>query len=219
MFGIIKKMIIALLSNIVNGCNHTKCILLSNQKGTTQPTLINLHPNEYSEEYHYYPFAVKIDKCVESCNTLNGLSNKIRVPNKTEDLNLSVFHMIKIINESKTLTKHISCECKCKFDGRKCNSNERWNNGKYRCECRKHNICEKDYIWNSTTCSCENEKYLASIMNDSAIIYNEVINADVKAKSKGEAQTMKKQELFQQILMKRKQLVKRKFFISYLHFY
>ena len=24
------------------------------------------------------------------------------------------------INESKTLAKHISCECKCTFDGRKC---------------------------------------------------------------------------------------------------
>ena len=30
--------------------------------------------------------------------------------------------MIKEINESKTLTKHISCKCKCKFDERKCNS-------------------------------------------------------------------------------------------------
>ena len=27
------------------------------------------------------------------------------------------------INESKTLTKRILCEFKCKFDGRKCNSN------------------------------------------------------------------------------------------------
>ena len=26
--------------------------------------------------------------------------------------------MITGINELKTLTKHISCECKCKFDGR-----------------------------------------------------------------------------------------------------
>ena len=26
--------------------------------------------------------------------------------------------MIPEINESKKLTKHISCECKCKFDGR-----------------------------------------------------------------------------------------------------
>ena len=26
--------------------------------------------------------------------------------------------MISEINECKTLTKHISCECKCRFDGR-----------------------------------------------------------------------------------------------------
>ena len=31
--------------------------------------------------------------------------------------------MITRINESKTLTKHIPRKCKCKFDGRKCNSN------------------------------------------------------------------------------------------------
>ena len=49
----------------------------------TQPNLINLHPNEYSQELHYYPFAVKFDRCVGSCNTLNDLSNKLYVPNKT----------------------------------------------------------------------------------------------------------------------------------------
>ena len=32
--------------------------------------------------------------------------------------------MIKRKNESETLTEHISCECKYKFDGRKCNSNQ-----------------------------------------------------------------------------------------------
>ena len=47
---------------------------------------------------------------------------------KTEDLNLNVFNMITGMNESKTLTKHISCEYKCKFDERKCNSDQRWNN-------------------------------------------------------------------------------------------
>ena len=95
-----------------------------------QCTLINLHPNEYSQEFNYYLFTVKLDICVGSCNTLNDLSNKVCVPNKTEDLNLSVFSMITRINESKTLPKHISCECKCKFDGTKCNSNQWWNNNK-----------------------------------------------------------------------------------------
>ena len=32
--------------------------------------------------------------------------------------------------ESKILTKDISCEFKCKFDERKCNSNQKWNNSK-----------------------------------------------------------------------------------------
>ena len=85
-----------------------------------QPTLVNLHPNEYSQEFHYYQFTVNSDRCVGSCNTLNDLSNKVCIPNKTEYLKLSVFSVIASINESTTLTKHISCECKCKFDGTKC---------------------------------------------------------------------------------------------------
>ena len=42
-------MFIVLLSNIVNEYNHTKCVLLSNQNCMIQPTLINLHPNAYSQ--------------------------------------------------------------------------------------------------------------------------------------------------------------------------
>ena len=67
------------------------CIKLSNQKCKIQPTLINLHLNEYSQEFHYCPFTVKLDRCVGSRNTLNDLSNKICIQNKTEDLNLSIF--------------------------------------------------------------------------------------------------------------------------------
>ena len=37
--------------------------------------------------------------------------------------------MIPGINESKILAKNISYGYKCKFDVRKCNSNQKWNNG------------------------------------------------------------------------------------------
>ena len=84
-----------------------------------QLTVISLHPNEYSQEFHYYPFEVKLDICVGSCNILNNLSNKVCMPNKTENLNLSVYNMITGINESKTLIKYRSCECKLKLDGTK----------------------------------------------------------------------------------------------------
>ena len=50
--------------------------------------LINLYPNEYSKEFHYYPFSVKLDRCAGSCNTINDLSNKRCVAISTEDLNL-----------------------------------------------------------------------------------------------------------------------------------
>ena len=84
----------ALLTSIVNASNHKKCILLNNQKCVIQPTLIiycvlvNAVKN-----FCYYPFLVKLDRYVGSCNSLKYLSNKVCVPNKTEDLNISVFTM------------------------------------------------------------------------------------------------------------------------------
>ena len=120
MFGMIKKMFIALLTSIVNDFNHTKFVSLSNEKWEIQPAVINLHPSEYSQELHHYPFTVKLDRCVGSCNTLNDLSNKACVLNKTEDLNIHVFNIITRKNESKILAEDTSCKCKCKckFDAK-----------------------------------------------------------------------------------------------------
>ena len=51
--------------------------------------------------------------------TLDHLSGGICVLNKTENVNLNVYIMITRIEESKTLTKHMLCDCKCKFDDKK----------------------------------------------------------------------------------------------------
>ena len=50
-----------------------------------------------------------------------------------------------------------------------------WTNDKCRCKCKTWNVCEKDCVWNPATYNCENGKYLASIMDDSAIMYDEII--------------------------------------------
>ena len=60
----------------------------------------------------------------------------------------------------------------------------------------------KKYVWNLSTCNCENGKYLASIMDDSAIICDEII--DVKETNFNK---------------KKKKIVKRRIFIFYLLFY
>ena len=44
--------------------------------------------------------------------------------NETEDVNVSAFNLITKRNETKTLIKRASCKCKCKFDSKKCNSNQ-----------------------------------------------------------------------------------------------
>ena len=45
MFGLIKKIFIGLLTGLAN---HTKCISLINQKCQFQPTLVNLHPKNFT---------------------------------------------------------------------------------------------------------------------------------------------------------------------------
>ena len=85
-----------LLINVVNTSNHTKCVSLSSQKCQIQPMFINLYPNEYSQEFHYYPFTVKLDTCVASCSTLNDLSNKVCVPNKTRDLSYKKYNLFDV---------------------------------------------------------------------------------------------------------------------------
>ena len=82
MFRLIKKIFLELITSVVNVYYHTKCIALSIQKLMNQPTLINLHPTGCSQESLYYPFPVELDRSVGSCNTLNGLFNKVYVPNR-----------------------------------------------------------------------------------------------------------------------------------------
>ena len=121
-------MFMRLLISTANASNHTECVSLSKKKKcNTPPSCANLYPNEYSEEFNYYSFAVKSDRCVGSRNTLNGLSDNVCTPNNTQDLNLSMFNMTTGINELKTLTKRISCKCKCKIGGKKCNLDQ-WRN-------------------------------------------------------------------------------------------
>ena len=88
--------------------------------------------------------------------------------------------MITGIIESKTLNRHISCECKCQFDGTKCNSNQWWNSNKCWCECKNYHICEEDYLWNPAIWKWKN---LVSFMDDSAICDQVIESYDEEIKT------------------------------------
>ena len=96
----------------------------------TRPFLIDLNPVELK----YYPFMITLDKCNGSCNAVDDLSIKICVLNKTKSINVKVFNVTTKLKKAKTFIKHISCNCKSKFDSTTCNSNQKWNNET--CQCK-----------------------------------------------------------------------------------
>ena len=72
--------------------------------------------------------------------------------------------------------KHISRDCKCKFDSTICNSNQKWKNDICQCKSKNYSKCKKYYIWNPSTCISENSKYLEIILDDSKTVCDEIIN-------------------------------------------
>lgn len=65
---------------------------------------------------------VSLNRCYGSSNTLDDVSSRICIPNKTDKVNLYILNIITRINESITLTKHILSNSKCKFDRSKFNT-------------------------------------------------------------------------------------------------
>ena len=133
-----------------------------------RPTLIDLNP----VKLEYYPFMISLDKYTGSYNVL---SPKICVPKETKNINVKVFNMITNKNEAKTMTKHISCDCKCKFNSTTYNSNHKWNKKTCPYECKNYRWCRNDCSWNHSICICENSKYLKSIGDTSVIECNEFV--------------------------------------------
>ena len=66
--------------------------------------------------------------------------------------------MLVKINDAKTMTKHVSCYCKSKFNSTTSKSNHKWNKKTSQCKCK-----------NYRTSICENSKYL-KIIGDTSVI-------------------------------------------------
>ena len=105
-------------------------------------------------------------------------------------------NMIKGINKWKSLAKHISCECRCKFHDRKCNSTQIRNNDKCQCECKKpikHRACKEDNAWIPSKCAGVCDKYrkivnylkdcecMKSLINDVSVTCDEIVETPKSA--------------------------------------
>ena len=75
------------------------------------------------------------------------------------------------------MVKHISRDCKCKFNIVTCTSNKKWNNETCHCGCKNYRTCNKDCSWNPNACICEKGKCLQTIANDSKFVWDQSIFA------------------------------------------
>ena len=64
-------------------------------------------------------------------------------------------------NETRHIEWHETCKCKCRLDASVCNSKQRWNSDKCRCEFKElidKGECDEEFIWNPSNCECECDK-------------------------------------------------------------
>ena len=64
-------------------------------------------------------------------------------------------------NETRHIKWHETWKCICRLDNITCNSKQRWNKDKCRCECKElidKGVCDKRYVWNPSNCECECDK-------------------------------------------------------------
>lgn len=60
-----------------------KFLSLDNRPRLTRRTRTDLNPDELRD----YPYMVNLDGCRISCNAVDNLSDRLRIQNKTEDVN------------------------------------------------------------------------------------------------------------------------------------
>ena len=117
MFRFIKKcfFIGSLFSSNLVSRTALSCISMNNQ---ARPEIINVNSNNPV----FYPFSIKTSKCSGNCNNINDSYTKICVPDVVKDLNVKVFHLMSITNETKHIKLHETCKCMCRLDAVVCNN-------------------------------------------------------------------------------------------------
>ena len=62
-------------------------------------------------EYMTFPYKIKIDKCVGSCNDVENPYFKVCLPDIVKNISLKVFDLISQQIVLKNITFHKSCKC------------------------------------------------------------------------------------------------------------
>ena len=122
MFRFIKQIFISALTHFDNlsSVNSLECISLKNQECKVRPKIVNINSNNPI----FYPFSIKISKCSGNCNNISNAYAKICVPDNVKNLNVKVFNLISLTNETRHIKWHETCKYICRLDKIICNSKQ-----------------------------------------------------------------------------------------------
>ena len=160
MFGFVKKAFAVIMTFFNLSCvNSVECVSMNNQKCKARTKIIDVNNNE---PVFYLPYSIKVNKCSRNCNNINDPYSKLCIPDIVKNINVKVFNLMSRIDETRHIIWHGTCKCICRLSASVCNSRQRWNEDKCRCECREELIdkpmCDKEFIFNPSTCECECNK-------------------------------------------------------------
>ena len=148
MFRFIKQIFISALMYFGNlsSVNSLECVSMKNQECKVRPEIVNINSNNPI----FYPFSIKVNECNGNCNNINDPYARVCVPNTVKDLNVKVFNLMTLTNETRHIKWHESCKCICRLDKRFI-----WNPSNCECECGKS--CNIGKYLDYSNCKCRKE--------------------------------------------------------------
>ena len=118
---------------------------MNNQECKSRPVIMDIN----SDETLFYFHIILLNKCSGSCNDINNFHAKLFVPDTVKNMNIKVFNLISRTNETRYVSLHETCKCKCRLDASICNNKKLQNNERCWCECNElidKGRCHEEFI-------------------------------------------------------------------------
>ena len=115
MFKFILKIFITAMTFVGCGVLNVitlKCISMGNQECKLRLVIMNINSNEPL----FYRYSIVVSKCSGSCNDINNPYPKLCIPNVVKNMNIKVFNLMSRSNETRPVSWHETCACKCRLD-------------------------------------------------------------------------------------------------------
>ena len=131
MFRLVKKMVILILMTFSSGkflqnsgniiknitgnfmltpknkfLNKPNCFLLKNDECKVRKVIAD-------NDYMTYPYKIKVDKCIGSCNDKDNPYFKVYLPDSIKNISIKSFDLLSEKNVIKNISFHKTCKCGC----------------------------------------------------------------------------------------------------------